>query len=157
MPPEQLMGNPVPASDIYALAAVIVYMISGKSPADMPVKDFHLIFEPDMPNAPQILIATLNQMLEPDVTRRISDPAQLIELFNRMAQDGDGSNALVKKYWEMLDKYQEEAEKKKYYQQLIDFSDYNQPGSMDLFKKLSASGLPNGSWLAFLYSDESIK
>lgn len=32
MPPEQLTGNPIPASDIYSLAAVIVYVLSGRSP-----------------------------------------------------------------------------------------------------------------------------
>ena len=32
MPSEQLTGNPIPASVIYSLAAVIVYVLSGRSP-----------------------------------------------------------------------------------------------------------------------------
>ena len=48
MPPEQLMGRPVPASDIYSLAAMLAYMMSGVEPANMQVTDFHLIIEPHL-------------------------------------------------------------------------------------------------------------
>jgi serine/threonine protein kinase len=44
MAPEQLTGKPCPASDIYSLAAVAVYLISGRSPADMPMKDFSSLY-----------------------------------------------------------------------------------------------------------------
>jgi serine/threonine protein kinase len=46
MPPEQLMGQAQPASDIYALAAVAVELLSGTSPADIPACDFKLVIEP---------------------------------------------------------------------------------------------------------------
>ncbi len=82
MPPEQLTGKPQPASDIYALAAVAVHLISGRSPADMPVKDFHLIFEPDLQNLPTVVVSTLRQMLEPNISKRLTDISQIKKLFN---------------------------------------------------------------------------
>ncbi len=81
MPPEQLTGKPVPGSDIYSLAAVAVNLISGKSPADMPVKDFYLIFEPDVQNMPPALVNTLRAMLEPNVEERLTDIDQIIDIF----------------------------------------------------------------------------
>ena len=73
MPPEQLMGKPVPASDIYALAAVGVQLFSGVSPADIPVKDFNLMFEPMMQDKPHELVSLLRQMLNPRADVRLSD------------------------------------------------------------------------------------
>lgn len=81
MPPEQLTGKPGPASDTYALAAVIVYMLSGVSPADMPVKDFRLIFEPEVQNMPTALVNTLGRMLAPNLDDRLSDIEELKKLF----------------------------------------------------------------------------
>ena len=52
MPPEQLMGQAQPASDIYALAALAVEMLSGTSPADIAVCDFKLVIEPYLQHLP---------------------------------------------------------------------------------------------------------
>ncbi len=81
MPPEQLTGKPCPASDVYALAAVAVQLFSGKSPADMPTKDFRLIFEPDMQDKPHELVTTLRRMLDPDVDERLADIPAIIDIF----------------------------------------------------------------------------
>ncbi len=86
MPPEQLMGKPVPASDVYALAAVAVYMISGRDPASMPVRDYHLIFEPDMQNMPVVVVNTIRRMLEPDLEKRLYDLEQLIDIFEHFSR-----------------------------------------------------------------------
>ena len=85
MPPEQLMGKPVPASDIYSLAAMIVYLISGVSPGNMQITDFHLIIEPHLENIPNIITATLHQMLEPVVEKRLADYKSLRERFELFA------------------------------------------------------------------------
>lgn len=85
MPPEQLMGNPVPASDIYSLAAMIAYLLSGVFPGNMQVVDFHLIIEPHLENIPNIITATLHQMLEPTVKNRLTDYHSLRERFELFA------------------------------------------------------------------------
>ena len=82
MPPEQLTGKPCPASDVYALAAVGVQLFSAKSPTDMPVKDFRLIFEPDMQDKPHELVSLLRKMLEPKVENRLGDIDAIIEQLN---------------------------------------------------------------------------
>ena len=81
MPPEQLTGKPVPASDIYAVGALAVQLFCGKSPADLPVKDFRMIFEPEMQDKPHALVTTLRQMLEPNVENRLTDIPLIISLF----------------------------------------------------------------------------
>ncbi len=84
MPPEQLMGRPVPASDIYALAAVGVELFCGKSPASLPSKDFRLMFEPEMEQThkPE-LISILRRMLDPDILSRLADTNDLIAIFEQ--------------------------------------------------------------------------
>ena len=81
MPPEQLTGKPVPASDIYAVGALAVQLFCGKSPADLPVKDFRMIFEPEMQDKPHALVTTLRQMLEPNVENRLTDISLIIKQF----------------------------------------------------------------------------
>ncbi len=81
MPPEQLMGKPTPASDIYALGALAVNLITGIAPGDMAVKDFHLVFEPHMQNMPQAVQQTLRSMLEPNVENRLCNYDELRKRF----------------------------------------------------------------------------
>ena len=127
MPPEQLMGKPVPASDIYALAAVMVHLLSGISPADMPVRDFHLIFEPDLQALPVDLVRTLQGMLEPNEDKRLCDIIELLHTFIMYragkygAEKGTGIQSLnVPSYWE-------EAAK-------VDY--FAQEGSIELWNRL---------------------
>ena len=124
MPPEQLMGRPQPASDIYSLAAVAVELFSGKSPATMPVKDFRLIFEPEVESQSPVLVATLRQMLEPDVKNRLCDIEQLRKRFANY-KNGVFKNADVR------------TKKDKAYQnQLLAVNSIGEPGNIDLWQKL---------------------
>ena len=84
MAPEQLMGKPVPASDIYSLAAMLAYILSGTEPSDMQVTDFHLVIDPHLENIPNAVVATLHQMLEPNAERRLSDCDALKERFQQL-------------------------------------------------------------------------
>ena len=79
MPPEQLMGKPEPASDIYAVGALAVQLFCGKSPADIKMKDFRLIFEPEMQDKPHALVTTLRQMLEPKFEDRLVDINEIVQ------------------------------------------------------------------------------
>ena len=84
MPPEQLMGKPVPASDIYAVAAVALQLITGIHPADIPTQDFYLIFEPLMQDKPHALVRLLREMLEPKVEQRLSDISRIVQQFEHL-------------------------------------------------------------------------
>ncbi len=86
MPPEQLMGQCVPQSDIYALGAVAVEMLSGVAPADIEVCDFKLIIEPHLSHLPAPVVQTLNLMLEPSLEHRICDYHTLIAQFDAFAR-----------------------------------------------------------------------
>ena len=85
MPPEQLMGKPGPGSDIYALGAMVAYMLSGVEPGEMQVTDFRLIIDPHLENVPQAVVAVLRQMLTPDLSNRLCDYDLLIEKFKLFA------------------------------------------------------------------------
>ena len=36
MPPEQFRGKALPASDLYAIGATIIFLLTGRSPAELP-------------------------------------------------------------------------------------------------------------------------
>ena len=130
MPPEQLMGRPVPASDIYALGAVAVELFSGKSPALMPNKDFRLIFEPDVEQLPAPVVATLRQMLQPNVENRISNLRDLRKAFQKY-KTADYCFDNIKN----LDK-DDDADTN---QKLALVSSVGEPGNMELWQRLSES------------------
>lgn len=45
MPPEQFGGEATPASDIYSLGATLVYLLTGRHPAELPQKNLRIQFE----------------------------------------------------------------------------------------------------------------
>ena len=129
MPPEQLMGRPQPASDIYSLAAVAVELFTGKSPATMPTKDFRLIFEPEMQAYPHALVATLRKMLDPDASSRSSDSLQLIQTFKQFRKGDFKQHTSLKKT-----DYKYET---KYEKRLSEVKDFAAPGNIALWQTLS--------------------
>ncbi len=124
MPPEQLMGRPQPASDIYSLAAVAVELFTGKSPATLPVKDFRLIFEPEMETQPPELVSTLRRMLEPNINERMCDCLQLIQTFKHYSNGDYKLEAALKP----LDS--------KFEKKLSDVTDFGASGNIDLWQRL---------------------
>ncbi|MBQ8038037.1 MAG: serine/threonine protein kinase [Proteobacteria bacterium] len=82
MPPEQITGHPVPASDIYALGVMLVTLISGVLPENLQVKDFRLIIDPHLENIPPQIVPILRQMTEPLVQNRLADHEKLRRIFH---------------------------------------------------------------------------
>jgi serine/threonine protein kinase len=79
MPPEQLYGRVTRASDIYALAATIIFMLTGKEPSEFELKNLRPDFHADVNIAPNIM-KLLDRMLDPDQTRRLSDAAKALDI-----------------------------------------------------------------------------
>ena len=87
MPPEQLMGKPSPESDYFALGMLIVRMLSGVEPIDMPVADFRPVIEPYLEDQPDCVVGILRKMIEPNPFDRLSDPDVLIPVFQNYANE----------------------------------------------------------------------
>ncbi len=86
MPPEQLMGHPAPASDVYALGATIAGVLSGLEPSEMMVTDFRLSIEKPLENMPYAIVSCLRRMTMPDVSERLCDLGQIRTTFENFAQ-----------------------------------------------------------------------
>lgn len=81
MPPEQLTGNPSPASDIYALGATLVRILSGVELSEMQVLQFRLMIDPHLRGVPRPVVRVLHKMLEPVMDQRLCDYGMLGKLF----------------------------------------------------------------------------
>jgi serine/threonine protein kinase len=69
-PMEQFGGKAVPASDLYALAATLIHLLTGTAPADLPQRNLQIQFA-DASISPH-LGGWLQQMIEPSVEKRFS-------------------------------------------------------------------------------------
>ena len=70
MAPEQLHGQVVPATDIYALGATIVALAGGIEPEDVPRKGLRMDLDRHLPALDPGLRAALIAMTDPDPERR---------------------------------------------------------------------------------------
>ena len=68
-PMEQYGSRTVPASDLYALGATLIHLLSGTSPADLPQYDAHIQFR-HLVNANPSLLQWLEMLTEPSVEKR---------------------------------------------------------------------------------------
>lgn len=76
MPLEQVEGRAVPASDLYALGATMVYLLTGQSPGELPKKGL----KPDFRSQTRLsekLCRLLDKLLEQDQNLRYTHAAQL--------------------------------------------------------------------------------
>lgn len=76
-PMEQFGGRAVPASDLYALGASLIHILTGVSPSDLPQRDLRIQFT-DRINITPSFINWLQKMTEPAPEQRFSTARQAL-------------------------------------------------------------------------------
>lgn len=147
MPPEQLTGNPVPASDIYSLAAMLAYMLSGVSPAKMEVSDFRLVIDNHLENVPRTVVFVLQQMLEPNPTKRLADHNVLATIFREFAREHFEPAHLPTSVLNVLSQ-QTEMSRWRFRQRLRRVKRICAAGNLDLWMRLPET-TPRQMWFPF--------
>jgi tRNA A-37 threonylcarbamoyl transferase component Bud32 len=80
MAPEQFQGRAMPASDVYAVGATALVMLTGREPEDLPHKGLAIdVAASAPPTTSPALVRALEAMLEPDPDRRASRIGPLVE------------------------------------------------------------------------------
>ncbi|NEO31277.1 MAG: serine/threonine protein kinase [Symploca sp. SIO3C6] len=78
-PLEQFWGRAVAASDLYALGATLIHLITGIAPADLPQKDSRLQFAEYVNNLDPIFVGWIEKMTEIALEKRYSTATQALE------------------------------------------------------------------------------
>lgn len=86
MPPEQLDGLAVPASDLYALGTLLIYLLSHKEPSKMEKRRLQLYFQPHVRVSPA-LEQVLLHLIEPDWRSRYASATDLKRDLHRLQQN----------------------------------------------------------------------
>jgi serine/threonine protein kinase len=68
---EQFGGRAVPASDLYALGATLIHLLTGMAPADLPQDDLRIQFS-DKVNLSPHFVSWIEKLTEPSLKRRFS-------------------------------------------------------------------------------------
>ncbi|MBR8836328.1 MAG: serine/threonine protein kinase [Stigonema ocellatum SAG 48.90 = DSM 106950] len=82
MPLEQFGGRSVPASDLYALGATLIYLLTRVHPANLPQQDSRIQFE-QVTELSSDLSRWLKKMLEPSLDRRFSSALVALEALKK--------------------------------------------------------------------------
>ncbi|MFB2935723.1 serine/threonine protein kinase [Aerosakkonemataceae cyanobacterium BLCC-F154] len=77
-PLEQFGGRTVPASDLYALGASLIHLLTGTSPADLPQKDLRIHFS-DRTNANLRLVQWIEKLTEPSLEKRFTTATEALK------------------------------------------------------------------------------
>jgi Protein kinase domain len=91
MPPEQFGNRASPASDLYALGATLIYLATGKHPADLPQIDQQLQFE-ELTHLSFGLKQWLKKMVQPSLNQRFTSAQAAL---TALEQRNQASEALV--------------------------------------------------------------
>lgn len=77
-PIEQFSDRAVLASDLYALGATLIHLLTGTSPADLPQKDLRIQFR-DRAYVNPDLVAWIERLTEPDLAKRFSNAQEAMK------------------------------------------------------------------------------
>ncbi|MCL2928989.1 MAG: protein kinase [Trichodesmium sp. MAG_R01] len=80
-PLEQFWGRAVPASDLYALGATLIHLLTGISPVDLPQKNYHIQF-PENVNINPSLANWINKITEIDLEIRFKNAREALKCLN---------------------------------------------------------------------------
>ncbi|MEH2238347.1 serine/threonine protein kinase [Nostoc sp.] len=78
-PMEQFGGRAVAASDLYALGATLIHLLTGTSPSDLPQQDLRLQFT-DRVNLSPSFVSWLQKLIEPAPEQRFSSASQALNV-----------------------------------------------------------------------------
>jgi serine/threonine protein kinase len=77
-PMEQFGGKAVPASDLYALGATLIHLLTGIAPADLPQKNFRIQFRDRVYISPNLAL-WIERLTEPDLAKRFSSAQEAMK------------------------------------------------------------------------------
>ena len=82
---EQFGGQTVPASDLYSLGATLIYLMTGRHPAELPQDEGRIAFE-QVINLSSGLANWLRLMIEPSLKRRLNSAKVALDFLEEIHQ-----------------------------------------------------------------------
>jgi serine/threonine protein kinase len=80
-PLEQFWGRAVPASDLYALGATLIHLLTGTAPADLPQRDLRIQFRDRISLSPNFT-RWIEVLTAPDLEKRFTQASEALEAFH---------------------------------------------------------------------------
>jgi serine/threonine protein kinase len=82
MPPEQLYGKSLPSSDMYSLGVTMLYILTGKEPAEFRIREMRLDYS-NVITLPHDLKKCIDRMIEPALEKRVQDADDILRILEK--------------------------------------------------------------------------